>query len=129
MLKKDLAVALGISAAMVTKLAARGMPTDSTEAATAWRRNNLSPFRTKQRRIDGNTGLRRGKRPALPLSPAELLKLATDIVGLLADCEGEDFALGCEHLRGVILALPEDMQLQVRLPVAIWNHLVGELEP
>lgn len=42
-----LARELGISGAMVTKLAKRGMPVHSVEAASAWRRANLDPARSK----------------------------------------------------------------------------------
>ena len=47
MLKKDLALGLGVSAAMVTKLSKRGMPTDSVEHAKQWREKNLEPSRLK----------------------------------------------------------------------------------
>lgn len=55
-MKKELATALGISAAMVTKLSQRGMPVDSVEAAKDWRRRNLSPLHTKEFRMGGNDG-------------------------------------------------------------------------
>jgi len=45
--KRALAASLGISPAMVTKLAKRGMPCDSTAAATVWRAANLDPRLTK----------------------------------------------------------------------------------
>lgn len=47
MLKKDLACGLGVSAAMVTKLSKRGMPTDCIEHAKQWREKNLEPSRLK----------------------------------------------------------------------------------
>jgi phage terminase Nu1 subunit (DNA packaging protein) len=47
MLKKELAEALGISGAMVSKLSKRGMPTDSVERAMRWRRRHLEPGRIK----------------------------------------------------------------------------------
>lgn len=52
MLKKDLAEQLGISAAMVSKLVKRGMPTDSVERARRWRRRHLEPGRVKGVRFD-----------------------------------------------------------------------------
>jgi hypothetical protein len=58
MLKKDLATALGISAAMISKLAKRGMPTDTLERAERWRRRHLEPGRVK--------GVRYGTVSAIP---------------------------------------------------------------
>lgn len=60
-LRKDLAAALGIAPSMVTKLADRGMPTDSVEAARQWRADNLAAHRTKQGRVD--TAARAEARP------------------------------------------------------------------
>ena len=56
MLMKELAAALGISAAMVSKLAKRGMPTDSFERALRWRRRNLEPGRVKGQRAGTDAG-------------------------------------------------------------------------
>ena len=47
MLQKDLATALDISPAMVSKLFKRGMPTDSVERAQRWRKRHLQPGRLK----------------------------------------------------------------------------------
>jgi hypothetical protein len=47
--RKALAAELGISGAMVTKLAARGMPTDSVPAARAWRAAVVRPRISDQR--------------------------------------------------------------------------------
>lgn len=49
---KELATALGISGAMVSKLKQRGMPTHSVEAAQQWRLAYLQPGRTKTARAD-----------------------------------------------------------------------------
>ncbi len=57
MLMKELAAALGISAAMVSKLAKRGMPTDSLERAIRWRRRNLEPGRVKGQRAGTEGGV------------------------------------------------------------------------
>ena len=55
MLKKELADALGISGPMVSKLAKRGMPTDSVERAQRWRKRHLEPGRLKSNRAKGDT--------------------------------------------------------------------------
>ena len=51
MFKKELAEQLGISGAMVSKLAKRGMPTDTLERAQRWRRRHLEPGRVKGQRM------------------------------------------------------------------------------
>ena len=55
MLKKELADALGISGPMVSKLAKRGMPTDSVERAQRWRKRHLEPGRLKSNKAKGDT--------------------------------------------------------------------------
>jgi phage terminase Nu1 subunit (DNA packaging protein) len=55
MLKKELADALGISGPMVSKLAKRGMPTDSVERAQRWRKRHLEPGRLKSNKAKGPT--------------------------------------------------------------------------
>lgn len=86
MLKKDLACGLGISAAMVTKLCSRGMPTDSLEHAQQWREKNLDPSRLKSNK-GGDT---------MPARPS----LAGDPVGArnpampsaqASQCNGDNF--------------------------------------
>lgn len=52
MQQKHLARALGISPAMVSKLAKRGMPTDSLDSAQRWRRRHLEPARMKGSRVE-----------------------------------------------------------------------------
>ncbi len=41
--RQELAEALGVGTSQVSKLAGRGMPVDSVDAAREWRRRNLSP--------------------------------------------------------------------------------------
>lgn len=53
---RDIAYTLGISNAMVSRLAKMGMPTHSIEAAEQWRAQNLDLERTKGFRVDGNNG-------------------------------------------------------------------------
>lgn len=55
MLQKDLATALDISPAMVSKLFKRGMPTDSVERAQRWRKRHLQPGRLKSSKAKGDT--------------------------------------------------------------------------
>ena len=58
MKKTELAHGLGISRQMVYKLMKEGMPTDSLEAARAWRKRNINLFMSKDGRIDGNSGIK-----------------------------------------------------------------------
>lgn len=46
MKQNELCEALGLSKGQVSKLVARGMPTDTAEAAEDWRRRNLEPMMT-----------------------------------------------------------------------------------
>ena len=56
MQKTELAKLLGVSRETVHRLVRRGMPSDSLEAAVAWRAKNLDIRQTIQGRITGNTG-------------------------------------------------------------------------
>lgn len=44
MKKSDLAAALGVHPSQVTRMSRQGMPTDSVEAARAWRKANVAPY-------------------------------------------------------------------------------------
>lgn len=52
MLQSELAKLLDISPAMVSRLAKRGMPTDTVERAQRWRKRHLEPGRVKGSRFD-----------------------------------------------------------------------------
>lgn len=53
---KDLAAELGVSPSMVSRLAKRGMPTDTVERARRWRRRHLELARTKAARPEQAPG-------------------------------------------------------------------------
>jgi phage terminase Nu1 subunit (DNA packaging protein) len=61
---KDLAYALGISESMAHRLKKRGMPVHTIEDAERWRAKHLDATRTKQHRLDGNTGRKGAGRAA-----------------------------------------------------------------
>lgn len=83
MTQSELAQALGITQAAVSKLARRGMPTDSVERATRWRRRHLQTGRMK--------GIRRETAPAQPMAPEGPTPAATAPEDLdLFDGEDED---------------------------------------
>jgi hypothetical protein len=78
-LKKELAEQLGISGAMVSKLAKRGMPTDTVERAQRWRRRHLEPGRVKGRRMGTQA-----PPPPRPASRADSITAPVDKVESLA---------------------------------------------
>lgn len=81
MQQKDLARLLGVSPAMVSKLAKRGMPTDSLERAQRWRRRHLELARAK----DSRPGAARSDEPETDdLSPGE---------GVGADADSAEYRL------------------------------------
>lgn len=111
MLKKDLAAALGVVPSMVTKLAKRGMPTDSVERAERWRKRHLEQGMVK--------GVRREPRRAG----------AVDLVAhvrALAQAAVEDWAEWGEQLRASLAAVPASKAAQVQLPATAWALLIGE---
>lgn len=110
MLKKELAEALGISAAMVSKLAKRGMPTDTVERAQRWRRRHLEPGRIKGVRYEPH------RRPRVdPVEHANALGAAA-----LDDFDGHALAL-----RAALRAVPWERTGEVSLPVEVWEDLYG----
>lgn len=60
----DLAEALDLSKGQVSKLAARGMPTDSIETARAWRAQNLHPSWSSEARGEGGPSVGGGTAPS-----------------------------------------------------------------
>jgi hypothetical protein len=132
-LKADLARALGLSRSSVTKLAKRGMPTHSVDAATEWRRRNLDPSWTKPTAPAWQPAPI--KRPAaigydvapdgLPFTAEMLERLRADIAFFAECCEG-DFDKWVTPLRVAMQLLPARYWNDVALPMELWNKLVGE---
>lgn len=127
--RKELAAALKISGAMVTKLAKRGMPTDrGVEAAQRWRSRHLEPARTK--------GLRAGTAPAkgsghvstpmLPATSIAALRRVQDLAWLAYDAiAGKSFAVVAPMLRQALQAVPVDARAQVAMPLEVWDALTA----
>lgn len=126
MLKKDLAQALGISGAMVSKLAKRGMPTDTLERAQRWRKRHLEPGRVK--------GVRMGTAaPALAAFPEKTSRNGADVVPAIETMaqqagdfwasfpnEPEAVAL-LQELRPALRQMPDGAN--PRLPLRVWLFL------
>ena len=110
MTKTQLAAALGISGSMVSRLAKRGMPTDTPERAERWRRRHLEPGRVK------------GVRYERPRPPAVDPVAHVVALGLLAEA---DFPAHEAALRAALRALPEAHQDSACLPVSVWERLYG----
>jgi hypothetical protein len=125
LLQQDLARALGISPAMVSRLKRQGMPTHSVAAATEWRRRNLDPAQLHE------AAIRRGRANpaggAEPLgAPADDGREALAQVTLLAAAAAADFDRWGEKLRAAMAVLPRARWDEVALTVPVWERL---LEP
>jgi hypothetical protein len=90
---------------MVSKLSARGMPTDNLEGALAWRRRHLDPGRTKE---DGPRGV--------PMSV-----ITANRMGELAS---KDFATWLDDFQAALRAVPTYHRAKVQLPVTVMNRII-----
>ncbi|MCL4689519.1 MAG: hypothetical protein KJ007_13240 [Burkholderiales bacterium] len=124
LLQQDLAHALGISSAMVSRLKRRGMPTSSVAAAIEWRRRNLDPAQLHE------AAVRRGRtnpagRAAPRVEPVDNGDQALAQIVLLAAAAAAGFERWGERLREAMAALPRARWGDVRLPPALWEQLLG----
>lgn len=108
MLKKELAEALGISPAAVTKLSKRGMPTDTLERAQRWRRRHLEPSRVKGVRFE----------------PRKAQEPSSDPIGQLGSAALHDFRTHDRSIRALLRVADSKQEETVRLPVSVWIRLV-----
>jgi hypothetical protein len=99
----DLALGLGISRSNATKLVARGMPTDSIEAARAWRRANV----------------------ALRMPAAKRVSAAAEIRALAEQWKVQRDPAALEQLRERVTAANAAGE-SYKLPVSAWDALVGD---
>lgn len=126
MLKKELAALLGISPAMVSRLAQRGMPVDTVERAQRWRKRHLEPGRIKGTRFDSNASL-------APVHPGQIAPILAPCVDLARLVREVDAALATTPTqnRGALLAplryslrqLPDDAA--PAMPLRVWVALVN----
>lgn len=134
MLQKELAKLLGISPAMVSRLAKRGMPTDSVERAERWRKRHLEPGRVKGSRFDPNqkaqppaptaSTFAPGAGPALADLLAEIESNGAELDWALKEKEGEPewAAPMVQETRDLLRKIPDDAQ--PRLSLRAWLALV-----
>ncbi len=100
----QLAAALGLSQSAVSQLAKQGMPTNSVEAARAWRENNLDPARAK---------------PApRPPTLAALLRKAEALLEA-----GEGIAPLLPRIREALRQVPADQRAAVAMTQRLWDSL------
>jgi len=132
MQQKELAALLDISPAMVSRLARRGMPTDTLERAQRWRRRHLEPGRVKGNRA-GTGPARAPSRapqprpaPARPVAVVTVasLEAASDLLdGALnrGDQDAKDFRL--QRLRELLAQ--SEPGAAPRLSLRVWVALLG----
>ena len=120
----ELAGLLGITPAMVSKLAKRGMPTDSVERATRWRKRHLEPGRVKGSKYGTEAS---PEAPAARARPGAALPLLLEAVAALdvaltADQEGPLFDGLVMEVRERLRVVPDAMV--PALPLRVWLCLV-----
>lgn len=131
MMQKDLAAALGISPAMVSRLAKRGMPTDSLERAQKWRRKNLPMARMKGNRADTVAMSKAGSGPTR--SPAanaddEAVERVSRLMGMAAAALAVDqLALIKAELRDAMCCVPQHRRAGCLLDSDVMDALTREV--
>jgi hypothetical protein len=102
---------LGISGAAVAKLAKRGMPLDSADAARRWRTANLNPLKAK-----ADPGP----------SPETLVQRAEKLAELAAAALGSHaFDAIAAELRAALRAVPGPYRMRVRMGFDVTEALIG----
>lgn len=127
MQQNTLAKLLNISPAMVSRLAKRGMPTDTLERAERWRRRHLEPGRIKGSRFDPKpqrTAPAVAKAsPALPgVSVAEVESYGLELENALATGDQVWADVIIQEVRGALRQLTDEDQ--PRLSLRVWLALV-----
>ena len=127
--QKELAALLGLSPAMVSRHAKKGMPTDTLERAEKWRRRHLEPGRVKGTRYEpGSTSKPAPARPATPARAAPRVGIAdveaaSDLLdGALARGNHDAANVRIIQLRGLLRQLPDDAS--PRLTLRVWLALI-----
>ena len=135
MTQKELAQALGITPSAVSRLARRGMPTDSLQRAQRWRKRHLEPGRVKGSRFDpaaASAEQTPAPAPAPALSPIEnLVRLAAKMQALAQAADAELIEVGgcvelvdLEPLRCAMRAWPtEAISTAPPMPLRVWLAL------
>jgi hypothetical protein len=135
MQQKELATLLDISPAMVSRLAKRGMPTDTLERAERWRRRHLEPGRVKSVRADTRQTTKPA--PATPASPPRPVAYVSDVAveemadlvnGALTRGDQDRAAARIVQLRELLPHTAPDAspRLTVRVWLALLDYMLHE---
>lgn len=133
MLRKDLAKQLDISAAMVSKLAKRGMPTHDVQAARRWRDRHLEPARRKDARIDGQRNAdwrgRRHREAASAHDRAAAVARAESLAAAVRESmeAGQDPGPMLPELRAALRGVPHEARPQVAMDRGVWDALTVDV--
>lgn len=103
-----LGAALGVSQAVVSSLAKQGMPTDSIEAARAWREANINPLRLKS-------------------GPPPLTVLLQKVEARIG--KGKDITTLLPTLRAALRSVPANQRPDIAMSVALWDVLTASIRP
>ncbi len=118
-----LARLLDVDKAVVSRDKRRGMPTDSLEAARAWREKNLSVAMRKDSNPLRNWAVSK------PGSPAAARAAVSAIVSLLpvavVALQQKRFDLVKPRLQAALRAVPESARASVRMPDELWEELTA----
>lgn len=132
--QNHLASLLGISKGAASRLAARGMPTHSLEAAQAWRATHLDPARTKGTRFDPSA---LGAEPVQTSAPtparvtsspnpleraASLLEIASSALG-----NGRPIDVLVPSLRSALAEVHPSVRSSLLLPIEVMDVLVAHV--
>jgi hypothetical protein len=139
--RQDLALQLGISASMVSRLAKRGMPTDSVDRADKWRRRHLEPGRIKGVRMDPITtakraapasghvsiaGAHRARELEMPVALALQRVRDLGLIAYHAITDGSYRAVE-PTLRDAMRAIPPGARHLVQMPLEVWDALTASI--
>lgn len=129
--QKQLAAALGLDEAAVSRDIRRGMPSDSVAAAARWRDLNVRPYARSTHGGTGRTGFAGADEQLARLGVVDgavALRAANDLAALAAPLivEGR-FGEVLRPLRSALQAVPEKLRPQVRMPTPVWLELTREV--
>ncbi len=126
--QNHLAELLGVSKGSASRMAAKGMPTDSLEAAAAWRKTHLDPARTKGNRFDEHRRPRTVPQPDHVRHASELMAVAH--AALQSGCDIDSMVpLLRAALRAVPAAQRDDVELQLPVVRVLVHELLAILPP
>lgn len=121
MQQNELARLLDISPAMVSRLAKKGMPTDTLERAQRWRKRHLEPGRVKGSRFDPKQAPKSVTHKPTPAASAVPDVLLADVEAAVADVEAAGseldnaLAAGDQAWADVMLQQVRDLLRQMSL--------------